>query len=227
MMITFDDFMTEWTGKGIDFDHAYGYQCMDLAEEYNKEVVGGQRFNCNAVDVPTHYDTDKYDLILNAAALAPNKGDLVVWGAQIGPNGHIAVAISANAHSFTSFDQNWPLGALCHPQIHSSYHGVIGWLRPKAGASSGSGTSPIATPSFPARVTVTNPSGANVREMPNQNSPLAGDQKLALNATFVAVAIVTGSDPYGNGNNRWYQAATGNYVWSGNCSSPQPISADG
>ncbi len=41
--MTIEDFFERYNGQGIDFDHAYGCQCMDLAEEFNQDVVGAPR----------------------------------------------------------------------------------------------------------------------------------------------------------------------------------------
>ena len=38
--MTFDNFITKYNGKFIDFDGYYGYQCVDLARQYIKDVLG-------------------------------------------------------------------------------------------------------------------------------------------------------------------------------------------
>jgi len=136
-MITPDTFFAEWDGKGIDFDGYYGFQCVDLFHQYDKECVGGRVIAGNAVDLFNNYDHDHYYQILNSPTNCPIKGDVVIWGQGLGPYGHIAVAKDGDANSFTSFDQNFPLGSLCHFQPHN-YKNVLGWLRP--------GKEPVAQP---------------------------------------------------------------------------------
>jgi hypothetical protein len=33
------DFKNKWLGKRIDYDKAYGYQCVDLIKQYLDEVL--------------------------------------------------------------------------------------------------------------------------------------------------------------------------------------------
>lgn len=135
-MITIDQFFQQWNGKGADFDGAYGFQCMDLAEFYNRDVVGAPRIGGNAIDAWNRYSPQHYNKIPNIAnepTNYPQKGDLVVWGQYpglTGPFGHIGICKSANNYAFVSFDQNWPVNSLPHFQNHN-FNGVIGWLRPK------------------------------------------------------------------------------------------------
>jgi hypothetical protein len=128
--MTIEEFFQRYNGQGIDFDHAYGCQCMDLAEEYNQGVVGAPRLGGNAIDVWTNFPANRYTRIGNAPDNFPNEGDLILWNTNVGNGyGHIAVAYRGDPNSFTSFDQNWPLGSLCHFQGHN-YDDVLGWLRP-------------------------------------------------------------------------------------------------
>ena len=128
--MTVQEFFARFNGRGIDFDHAYGFQCMDLAEEYNHDVVGAPRLWGNAIDVWTRFPANHYTRIGNTPDNFPNEGDIILWNTHVGNGyGHIAVAHKADPHSFTSFDQNWPFGSLCHFQGHN-YNHVLGWLRP-------------------------------------------------------------------------------------------------
>ncbi len=131
-MVSLTTFVAEWTNKGIDFDGMYGFQCVDLVQQYNKECLGNPTFSGNAIDIWTTYPKGSYDQIVNTPTNAPQKGDIVIWGSLIGQYGHIDVCISDNNsnNSFTGFDQNWPLGSVCHSQAHT-YFAVLGWLRPK------------------------------------------------------------------------------------------------
>jgi hypothetical protein len=130
-MKTPDEFFGEWTGKGIDFDGYYGFQCMDLAQQFCKECIGHQLPAENAINVWNNYPTDIFDRIENTPTGIPVKGDIMLWTNGVGQYGHIAVFKDGDANSFNSFDQNWPINSLCHFQPHS-YKYVQGWLRKKA-----------------------------------------------------------------------------------------------
>lgn len=132
--MTVSEFFTKYNGRGIDFDGYYGFQCMDLWQQYNKEVVGGPRIAAPyAKDVwaKNLYPKDFYTKIANTPNGVPQKGDVIIWsGAANGGFGHIAVYYDGNVWNFRSFDQNWPTGSWCHFQPHN-YNYVYGWLRPK------------------------------------------------------------------------------------------------
>ena len=38
--MTLDQFIVQWSGKGVDVDGYYGFMCMDLAHRYCLDVVG-------------------------------------------------------------------------------------------------------------------------------------------------------------------------------------------
>jgi hypothetical protein len=128
--MTLDDFFTTYSGKGIDFDGSFGFQCVDLIQQYTADVLAIAPWGSgNAVGRWTSYPQQHFTRIPRTLLSAPKPGDIVVWGSGIGPYGHIAVARSGNALGFESFDQNFPVGSLCHFQKHSYKH-VLGWLRP-------------------------------------------------------------------------------------------------
>lgn len=134
MRITFDEFIKKYDGKAIDFDGAYGNQCFDLYRQYCKEVLGIPQSpptgTTGAVTIATNYLKEYLDKYENTPTGVPEKGDIVVWGKTYGPYGHVAVFIEGDVNSFISFDQNDPIGTLCHKQKHT-YKGVLCWLRLK------------------------------------------------------------------------------------------------
>lgn len=162
-MKTPDQFFGEWDGKGIDFDGFYGFQCVDLYQQYNKECVGGAVLHGNAVDFWNNFDHSHYYQIPNTPTNAPIKGDVVIWSQGVGVNGHIAVAKDGNTNSFTSFDQNWPVGSLCHFQPHS-YKYVLGWLRPGKEPVPEQPPAPVESPS-------TSPSAPPAPSIPESTIP--------------------------------------------------------
>lgn len=138
-MITFDKFIAKYTNVGIDFDGAYGDQCMDLMHQYILEVLEIPERPTLAAPAarfvfewfPNVVNGDKFEQIFNTPQAVPNKGDIVFWGTGVGQYGHVAVFIDGDTLKFNSFDQNWPLDSKCHIQKHS-YSGVLGWLRVKS-----------------------------------------------------------------------------------------------
>ena len=137
--MTMDQWVSKYLGKGIDYDGAYGVQCVDLAKSFAANVLG---ITPKAVgDAHCYYDDynkypylyNNFDRIANTPAFVPKKGDLVVWSAALNGNwGHIAVATGeGNTNTFKSYDQNWngrhdPMTKITH-----NYNYVRGVLRPK------------------------------------------------------------------------------------------------
>jgi hypothetical protein len=129
------EFVNTWNGKPCEVEDASNRdQCMDLAFAW-LDRLGVPRHtirNLYAYQAYTNFRGDAYfERIANTPDGVPLPGDLVVWDTSVGVAGHIAIFVSGNAHTFTSFDQNWPSGSKCHLQSHN-YNGVIGWLRPRA-----------------------------------------------------------------------------------------------
>lgn len=130
--MTIQEFFDKYNNKGIDFDGFYGNQCMDLAEQYNNEIVKAPRLTGNASDVWDHFPNDYYDKIVNTPTNTPQLGDIIIWNRNVGGGfGHIAICENATLENFMSFDQNWPEGSNCHFQPHV-YDNVLGWLHPKS-----------------------------------------------------------------------------------------------
>ena len=142
--MTVDEFVAKWNGKGIDFDGAYSTQCWDLVAQYSKEVVGLQGGawevmptgpNGGAIEVFTVFKAPLgtyYDKIANSPdpTNLPKKGDLVIW--NWGTFGHIALCLGATSASISVFEQNSPVGSLCHITPNKQWSGCVGWIRPKS-----------------------------------------------------------------------------------------------
>lgn len=132
-MINFDEFIKRYAGKKIDYDGAYGAQCVDLYRQYVKECIGLPQSPPvpGAADIWNTIDTSKWLRITNTPTGIPQKGDVMIWNKNAGGGyGHVAVYVSGDVMKFISFDQNWPVGSGCHYQNHD-YTNVQGWLRPK------------------------------------------------------------------------------------------------
>lgn len=128
--MSYQDFVNKYNGKPVDFDGQLGIQCMDLYQQYNKDVVGGPHIPSNAKDVWNNYPKDKYDRIANTPNGVPQKGDVMIWNGNVGGGyGHIGMFNEGNVWRFSSFDQNWIIKN-AHIQEHN-YTNLIGWLHPK------------------------------------------------------------------------------------------------
>lgn len=85
MAMTFDEFVKKYKGKGINFDKLYGVQCFDLANQFNRDVVGcGMFIGLHAYMIYTNFDSQPvkkyFTKIANTPSFVPKKGDIVVWG---------------------------------------------------------------------------------------------------------------------------------------------------
>lgn len=127
-----DDFRFKYTGKPVDFDGYYSYQCMDLVEKYNQEVVGGHPFHCNAKDLAKNPQPDFYEYHANTLIYVAVRGSIAVWNDQMGNGfGHCSIVLGGNLMKFTSFDQNW--NNVSSPQVvEHTYKNVAGFLVPRA-----------------------------------------------------------------------------------------------
>lgn len=161
--MTRDQFIAKYTNQKVDFDGAFGVQCMDLMHQYVYDVCGlidkkilaapfARNVFENYNNIPGH---EFFTKINNTPDGVPQVGDIIFWGAPIGRfiddngkvqyAGHVAIFLDGDANNFRSFDANWPTGTLPHIQGHN-YDGVIGWLRfspPQINPPIGNGMSPI------------------------------------------------------------------------------------
>lgn len=126
-----EEFVKVYDHMGIDFDGAYGYQCMDLFHYYEIDVLGIDQ--SKLVRAATAYKAylkgaDHFDRFQYKPGMIPKPGDIMFWNTSVGPYGHVAVFIDGSSKDFVSFDQNWPPGSKCKKVKHT-YKGVAGWLR--------------------------------------------------------------------------------------------------
>ena len=115
-------------GKRLTAPGGLGGQCVDAANAWLVHVGIPEVFQ-NAADWATvAYPHLKWEA--NGPVNFPAPGSLVVWraygGHGIGPYGHIAVCVAADAHALVTLDQNWPEGSPCALVAHD-YIGVAGW----------------------------------------------------------------------------------------------------
>lgn len=110
--MTLEEFVSKYIGRKVDFDGAYGAQCVDLFRQYNKEVWGNPHTGAvdGAKDLILRYEElpeeQKY-LEKISHFFYPSPGDVAVWGATASNKyGHVAIVIHAEGHFLFVFEQN-------------------------------------------------------------------------------------------------------------------------
>lgn len=118
---------------------------MDLMHQYVVEVLGQTDGRILAAPAAKDvwntnvYGKDKFDAIPNTPTGVPQKGDIILFGTEVGQYGHVAIVISADVNTVTTFDQNWNGHQYCEKITHKygGAQGVLGWLRFKGQPASG------------------------------------------------------------------------------------------
>lgn len=133
--MTLDEFVKNYEGKQIDFDKAFGSQCVDLFRQYSKEVL----------QIPEHTGAVEgaKDLFLNFSSMpkmskyfqkvfTPHKGDIVIFNkSDTNKYGHVAIVLYATNKSIVVFEQdgfNQSKGSYINIW---NYERVLGFLRRK------------------------------------------------------------------------------------------------
>jgi hypothetical protein len=133
--MTTKEFVSKYKGKGIDFDGAYGFQCVDSFNQYLVEVLNISK-PIEMFPVASAYqiwgyakNNPNFQRIDNTPNAVPQEGDIIIWGQGVGPHGHVAIYLKGDVFSFTSFDQNWNNVQKC-VEVKHNYDHITGWLRP-------------------------------------------------------------------------------------------------
>ena len=137
--MNYNDFVNKYKGRFLDYDHAFGNQCVDLMRGFVKEVYGVNPY----VAIPqTGYaknifynfkDNAYFKKVLNGPSNSPKKGDIVFWGTYpfiTGIAGHVVLCDVADANNLIVFSQNYPTSSPCIFRKFN-YRGVLGWLTHK------------------------------------------------------------------------------------------------
>lgn len=106
--MSYINFKNEWTGRRVDYDHVYAYQCVDLILQYIKQEYGiASGVWGNAIDYWTRPSAPlltKFDLVSGSDA---RQGDIVVlYGLSGNPYGHIGICESTSATTVKLLEQN-------------------------------------------------------------------------------------------------------------------------
>ncbi len=125
--MTFQEFIKAWDGKPCEIAGAPQDQCVDLANQYIRDVLGEPIVEwTNAIDFPSRLLAPKWVFTQNNPNdnLMPEAGALMIWRPL---PGHIGMYIRGDKNRFLSFDQNFPVGSKSHVQKHT-WQNVIGWI---------------------------------------------------------------------------------------------------
>lgn len=89
----------EQEGKFLDYDKAWGAQCVDLIKYYYAYFGKAGYAKGNGCKYVSNKLPDGWTRIKNTASFVPEPGDIAVWGTELSKDGHVAIILSANAHS--------------------------------------------------------------------------------------------------------------------------------
>lgn len=115
--------------KWIDFDGAYGAQCMDLSVQYAHDLFGF-RLTGNAENLRNQALPAGWQRIKNYNGFVPKLGDIFVWYGSAHPYGHTGIVIKADLNTYTAIEQNMVTGkgqAEDRAEIHTRSYPADFW----------------------------------------------------------------------------------------------------
>ena len=135
--MTLEEFVKKYNGKKVDYDNAYGAQCVDLFRQYAKEALGIKEHTgpCatsgGAKDLFLDYDKmpveKKYFTRSKGKAYQP--GDVLIWDAtEKNKDGHVAIFLAYLGNSVLVFQQNGITQAGAEIQVWTRDN-LLGYLR--------------------------------------------------------------------------------------------------
>lgn len=206
--MSWNEFLNIPNGETV-FNHGAS-ECVALANQYNEGVLGG---GFVAVGSALQWWTNP-----NVAAVHgfdridsnPQVGDIFIASGDLYnlPFGHIGVVVRAwDGSTFGTMEQN-VYGEFVSRHDRTMAN-VDGFLRPQ----NQSHLTPPA-PVLTATQRVAGPEGANRRSGPSSQSELL-EPHLEAGTVGNFVNFAHGEDPYGLGNDVWFQGISGNWFYSG------------
>lgn len=102
-------FCTRYLGKRVDFDGAYGAQCVDLFRQYAKDVWGLPHTGVveGAKDLFLKYNELPLEQQYLIKVESPAFGDVVVFNASANNQyGHVAIFIAQDGDNMLLFEQD-------------------------------------------------------------------------------------------------------------------------
>lgn len=108
------EFLKKYIGTKVDFDGAYGAQCVDLFRQYSKDVNGTPHTGAveGAKDLFLKYDSLLIEKKYYFKVKAPEwqrleVGDVLVWDKTASNKyGHVAILYAQLGQDFIVFEQN-------------------------------------------------------------------------------------------------------------------------
>lgn len=102
----------KWLGKRVDFDGGFGYQCVDWARQFSKEVFADLgTFGGSAYNGWTKGFGERWERTYYKAGLFPTIGCIVFLGkTKANPYGHVAVSGESTKDSLVLIEQNAATG---------------------------------------------------------------------------------------------------------------------
>ena len=135
--MTLEEFVKKYNGKKVDYDNAYGAQCVDLFRQYEKEGLG----------IPEHTGPcatsgGAKDLFLDYNKMPVEKkyfyrstqknwipGDVLIWDqSPTNKYGHVAIFLAYLGNGLLVFEQNGITQAGAEIQIRTRDR-LLGYLR--------------------------------------------------------------------------------------------------
>lgn len=108
--MTLEEFIKKYIGKKVDFDGAFGAQCVDLFRQYNKDVWGNPHTGAveGAKDLFLNYKKMPEEVKYLKIVRTPFVGDVVVFDATpANKYGHVGIIVgSVSNETFLVFEQD-------------------------------------------------------------------------------------------------------------------------
>lgn len=206
--MSWNEFLNIPNGETV-FNHGAS-ECVALANQYNEGVLGGGFVQVGSAlqwwtnpNVAAVHGFDRIDS-------NPQVGDIFIASGDLYnlPFGHIGVVVRAwDGSTFGTMEQN-VYGEFVSRHDRTMAN-VDGFLRPQ----NQSHLTPPA-PALTATQRVAGPEGANRRSGPSSQSELL-EPHLEAGTVGNFVNFAHGEDPYGLGNDVWFQGVSGNWFYSG------------
>ena len=139
--MTYKEFEKKYLGKPVDYDGAFGVQCVDIVDAYLNECFGITGvWVTGARELYTQFEryddlVKRFDRIPNTRDLVVRAGDIVVWNG--GTHGHTAIGTGeGDKDYFVSIEQNTlgrnePTQKVKHFFASDVANPCLGVLRPK------------------------------------------------------------------------------------------------
>jgi hypothetical protein len=134
--MTLENFFDATHGKKVDFDKAYGAQCVDLFRQYNADVFGFPHTGSveGAKDLFLKYDAlpeekKRYEKIAYKAGATPQSGDVMIWDASAtNKYGHVGIALFSGQKLAVVYEQDGFKQDGAKVTVRS-FERCLGWLR--------------------------------------------------------------------------------------------------